>query len=157
ELQEHTPQFTQLAAFQAGAMPLAVRHSRGAEAAQPYRGEFVSGNYFQMFGINAYTGRLLAPADDRAGAPPIVVMSYRAWQQHYGGDPTVIGSTFVINSKVFTLAGITPPGFFGDSLTGDPPDFWLPLGSEPLLSGPGSILRLPGEFWLYITGRIKPG
>ena len=157
ELQEHTPQFTQLAAFQAGAMPLAVRRSRGAEAAQPYRGEFVSGNYFQMFGINAYTGRLLAPADDRAGAPPIVVMSYRAWQQHYGGDPTVIGSTFVINSKVFTLAGITPPGFFGDRLTGDPPDFWLPLGSEPLLSGPGSILRLPGEFWLYITGRIKPG
>lgn len=131
ELQEHTPQFTQLAAFQAGAMPLAVRRSQGRELAQPYRGEFISGNYFQMFGISAYAGRLLAPADDHSGAPPVAVMSYRVWQQRYGGDPTLIDSTVVINSKVFTLAGITPPGFFGDRLTGDPPDFWLPLFQLP--------------------------
>ncbi|HEY6937631.1 MAG TPA: ABC transporter permease [Terriglobales bacterium] len=156
-LQEHAPQFSQLAAFQAGAMPLAVRRSRGAEAAQPYRGEFVSGNYFQTFGVPAYAGRLFTPGDDRSNAPPVAAMSYRAWQQHYGCDPSVIGSTFVINGKVFTIAGITPPGFYGDRLTSDPPDFWLPLGSEPLLSGPGSILHRPGEFWLYLTGRLKPG
>jgi predicted permease len=157
DLEEQTPQFSQLAAFQAGAMPLAVLRSRGAEAAQPYRGEFVSGNYFQMFGISAYAGRLLVPADDGSGAPPMAVMSYRVWQQRYGADSGVIGSTFVINSKVFTLAGITPPGFFGDRLTGDPADFWLPIGTEPVLNGPGSILRQPGEFWLYLTGRLKPG
>jgi hypothetical protein len=81
ELQERNPEFSQLAAFQGGAMPVAVRRSRGAEAAQPYRGEFVSGNYFQMFGLSAYAGRLLTPADDRTGAPPVVVMSYRVWQQ----------------------------------------------------------------------------
>ncbi|HJS97477.1 MAG TPA: ABC transporter permease [Terriglobales bacterium] len=156
-LQEHNPQFSQLAAFQAGAMPVAVRRSRGAEAAQPYRGEFVSGNYFQMFGISAYAGRMLTPADDRSSAPPVAVMSYRVWQQRYGADPGVIGSRLVINSKVFTLAGITPPGFFGDRLTGDPPDFWLPIGTEPVLNGLVSILREPGEFWLYLTGRLKPG
>ena len=156
-LQERNPEFSQLAAFQAGAMPVAVRRSRGTEAAQPYRGEFVSGNYFQMFGINAYAGRMLAPPDDRSGAPPVAVMSYRVWQQRYGADPGVIGSTFVINSKAFTLAGVTPPGFFGDRLTGDPPDFWLPIGAEPVLNGLVSILREPGEFWLYITGRLKPG
>jgi macrolide transport system ATP-binding/permease protein len=155
--QEHNPQFSQLAAFQAGAMPVVVRRSHGAEAAQPYRGEFVSGNYFQMFGISAYAGRMLTPADDRSGAPPAAVMSYRVWQQRYGAKLGVIGSTFVINSKVFTLTGITPPVFFGDRLTGDPPDFWLPMGTEPLVNGPGSILREPGEFWLYLTGRLKPG
>lgn len=110
-----------------------------------------------MFGINAYAGRVLAPADDRSGAPPAAVMSYRVWQQRYGGDPGVIGSTFVINSKAFTLAGVAPPGFFGDRLTGDPPDFWLPLGCEPVLNSLDTILRRPGEFWLYITGRLKPG
>ncbi|HEV2115210.1 MAG TPA: ABC transporter permease, partial [Terriglobales bacterium] len=156
-LQENNPQFSELAAFQAGAMPVAVRRSRGAEPSQPYRGEFVSANYFQMFGIKAYAGRLLAPADDRTGAPPAAVMSYRVWQQRYGADPGVVGSSLVINSKVFTLAGITPPGFFGDRLTGDPPDFWLPIGTEPLLNGPGSILHQPGEFWLYLTGRLRPG
>ncbi|HKC71129.1 MAG TPA: ABC transporter permease, partial [Terriglobales bacterium] len=83
-LQEHNPQFSQLAAFQAGAMPVAVRRNRGADAAQPYRGEFVSGNYFQMFGISAYAGRLLTPSDDRPDAPPAAVMSYRVWQQRYG-------------------------------------------------------------------------
>ena len=157
ELQERNPEFSQLAAFQAGAMPVAVRRSRGAEAAQPYRGEFVSGNYFQMFGLSAYAGRLLTPADDRSGAPPVAVMSYRVWQQRYGADPGVIGSTLVINSKAFTLAGVAPPGFFGDRLTDDPPDFWLPLGSEPVLNSLDSILRRPGEYWLYITGRLKPG
>lgn len=157
EMQERNPEFSQLAAFQAGAMPVAVRRSRGAEAALPYRGEFVSGNYFQMFGLSAYAGRLLTPADDRSGAPPVAVMSYRVWQQRYGADPGLMGSTFVINSKAFTLAGITPPDFFGDRLTGDPPDFWLPIGTEPLLNGPGSILHKPGEFWLYLTGRLKPG
>ncbi|HYL94846.1 MAG TPA: ABC transporter permease [Terriglobales bacterium] len=155
--QEHNPQFSQLAAFQAGAMSVAVRRSRGAEAAQPYRGEFVSGNYFQTFGVPAYAGRLFTPGDDRSNAPPVAVMSYRAWQQHYGCDAGVIGSTFVINGKVFTIAGITPPAFYGDRLTSDPPDFFLPLGTEPVLSGPISILREPGEFWLYLTGRLKPG
>src|SRR5690348_13294653 len=154
-LQEHNPQFSQLGAFQAGAMPVTVRRSRGAEGAVPYRGEFVSGNYFQMFGISAYAGRMLTPSDDRADAPPAAVMSYRVWQQRYGADPGVTGSTFVINSKVFTLAGVTPPGFFGDRLTGDPPDFWLPIGTEPLLNGPVSILRESGEFWVYLTGRLK--
>jgi MacB-like periplasmic core domain len=148
--QEHAPQFSQLAAFQAGAMPLAVRRSQGREAAQPYRGEFVSGNYFQTFGVPAYAGRLFTPGDDRSNAPPVAVMSYRAWQQHYGYDAGVIGSTFVINGKVFTIAGITPPAFYGDRLTSDPPDFWLPLGQRasaqrPWLDSPSPrrVLAVP--------------
>ena len=110
------------------AQPLfGVRRAGSAEAAQSYPGEFVSGNYFAMFGVNAYAGRVLDADDDRAGAPPVAVMSYRLWQQKYGSDPSVIGSVFNFNDKPFTVVGIAPPGFFGDTLRGTPPDFFLPL------------------------------
>ena len=69
-----------------------------------------------MFGIRAYAGRLLADGDDRAGAAPVAVMSYRLWQQQYGSDPSVIGGVFNLDDKPFTVVGITPPGFFGDKL-----------------------------------------
>src|SRR5205823_6369206 len=84
------------------------------------------------------------------------VMSYRAWQQHYGGDSAVIGAAFTMNTVQFTVAGIVPPGFFGDQLRPDPPDFWLPLSTEPALNGNGAILNHPDTDWLYIVGRLKP-
>ena len=71
--------------------------------------------------------------DDRPGAPPVAVMSYRLWQQRYGSDPSVIGSVFNLNDKPFTVVGITPPGFFGDTLRSNPPDFFLPLNTEPFV------------------------
>ena len=73
-----------------------------SEAAQSYPGEFVSGNYFTMFGIRAYAGRVLTAQDDRPGAPPVAVMSYRLWQERYGSDPSVIGSVFNLDDKPFT-------------------------------------------------------
>ena len=75
----------------------------------------------------------LQPRTISAGAPPVAVMSYRLWQQRYGSDPSVIGSVFNLNDKPFTVVGITPPGFFGDTLRNNPPDFFLPLNTEPLL------------------------
>ena len=60
-------------------------------------------------------------------------MSYRLWQQRYGSDPSVIGSVFNLDDKPFTVVGITPPGFFGDTLRNTPPDFFLPLNTEPFV------------------------
>ena len=57
----------------------------------------------------------------------------------------------------YTVAGIAPPGFFGDTLRPDPPDFWLPLATEPALNGQNSLLNRPGLHWLYSIGRLKPG
>ena len=70
-------------------------------------------------------------------------MSYRTWQQHFGLDPSVIGATFMINQMPYTVAGIAPPGFFGDQLRPDPPDFWMPLATEPGLNKQNSILNHP--------------
>ena len=84
----------------------------GPRPLKPYPGEFVSGNYFAMFGVSAHAGRTLTPQDDRPGAPPVAVMSYRLWQQRYDSDLSVIGAAFDFNGKPFTVVGIAPPGVF---------------------------------------------
>ncbi|HKT48106.1 MAG TPA: ABC transporter permease [Candidatus Acidoferrales bacterium] len=153
--QDHTPGFAELAAFQADEPLLGVRRSGGTEPAGSYPGELVSGNYFIMLGIRPYAGRLLTADDDRVGAPPVAVMSYRLWQQQYGSDPSVIGGAFNLNDKPFIVVGVTPPGFFGDRLRDTPPDFFLPLGTEPL-TGIGADLDQP-QAWLNLIGRVRHG
>jgi len=83
-------------------------------------------------------------------------MSYRLWQEKYGSDPSVIGSLFNLNDKPFTVAGITPPGFFGDSLRSNPPDFFLPLNAESLVQSDADLNRVDTH-WLELIGRIQPG
>jgi predicted permease len=157
QFRDHTPEFSELAAFGGGEESLSVRRAGSSATAQPYGGQFVSGNYFQMFGVGSFLGRVITPADDKPGAAPVAVVSYRAWQQNFGGDPSVIGATFIINTMPYTVAGIAPPGFFGARLESDPPDFWLPLNNEPALHGQNSILNHAEEHWLYLIGRLKPG
>src|SRR2546421_757188 len=77
---DNTKGFSELAAFPATRSLVGVRRAGSSEAAQSYPNEFVSGNYFAMFGIAAYAGRVLTPKDDQPGAPPTAVMSYRLWQ-----------------------------------------------------------------------------
>jgi predicted permease len=148
---DNTKGFAELAAFAASWDLFGVRRSGSSEAAQGYPGEYVSGNYFTMFGINPYAGRVLAPSDDRPGAPPVAVMSYRLWQQRYGRDPSVIGSVFTLSDQPVTVVGITPPGFFGDTLRSNPPDFFLPIVAE------GEEVSKPESAWLDLIGRIRPG
>ncbi len=132
---EHTKGFAELAAFSASEPLFGVRRNGKADAAQSYPGEFVSGNYFRMFGVSAYAGRTLTAADDAPDAAPAAVMSYRLWQQRYGSDRAVIGGVFDFDGKPLTVVGITPPGFYGDSLRPNPPDFFLPLNAESALRG----------------------
>jgi len=150
---DNTKGFAELAAFQAGPSLFGVWRSGSSEAAQSYPGEFVSGNYFAMFGINAYAGRVLTPGDDQPGAPPAAVMSHRLWQQKYGSDPSVIGSVFNIDERPFTVVGITPPGFFGDTLRSTLPDFFLPLNTEPIVVSDSNLKA--ADHWLYMIGRIR--
>jgi MacB-like periplasmic core domain len=151
---DETKGFEEMAAFQADGAFLGVRRAHDARAAESYFGEFVSGNYFAMFGISAYAGRALTTSDDEPDAAPAAIISYRVWQQAYGLDPSVIGGEFNINGKPFTVVGVTPPSFFGDTLKSMPPDFFLPLATEPLIQGDSSILRHADAAWLEIMGRI---
>ena len=144
-------------AFQAGQSLLGVRRARTSNTADTYIGEFVSGNYFSMFGMPAYAGRAFLPSDDREGAPPVALMSYRVWQQKYSLDPSIIGETFHLNDAPFTIVGITPPGFYGETLRPYAPDFFMPLADEPLLQRDNSLLHQVNSHWLEIIGRLAPG
>jgi len=156
-LRDHTEGFEQMAAFQAGQDDLGVRRAGDSRPAERDFGEFVSGNYFSMFGLGAYAGRALSPSDDRPGAPPGAMMSYRLWSQKYGLDPSVAGSVFYLNGKPVTVVGIAPPGFFGDTLRTTPPDFFLPTALEPLIDPDASLLHFPESHWLAIIGRLRAG
>ncbi|HXM15085.1 MAG TPA: ABC transporter permease [Candidatus Eremiobacteraceae bacterium] len=151
-LRDHSPEFEYLAAFESYLADLSVRGPHDA-ASEPYNGELVSGNYFQMLGVNAAAGRLLASADDTKTAAPVAVMSYHIWQKRFGLDPGIIGSTLVINGTSYTVVGITAPQFYGDTLRSDPPDFWLPLVNEQ----EKWRLESAASEWLYVIGRLKPG
>ncbi|MGA8110229.1 MAG: ABC transporter permease [Acidobacteriaceae bacterium] len=158
EFRDHTPGFSSLAAFQAGRTEVGVRRAGSDHPAEPYGAEFVSGNAFDMFGLTAWEGRLLRPSDDQKGAPPVAVISYRAWQQKFGKDPSIVGATFLINSVPFTVVGIGPPGFFGERLTSDPASFWMPLDQSPVVQGGSfNVLDSPELQWLNVIGRLQPG
>src|SRR5581483_5182566 len=157
----NTPEFEQVTAFQAGRGRVSVRRQGTDVSARPLRSEYVSGTYFSTFGVGAFGGRVIGPEDDKPSATPVVVLSHYVWENTYGGDPSVVGSTFVIENHPFVVAGIAPPGFFGVTLQGDPPDVWIPLQQEPLIAGAdtgsGSLLRQPVSAWLRAVGRLRPG
>src|SRR3982751_1527143 len=155
-----TAAFEQLAAFQAGTGNgyVAVRRAGSREAVQSRLGEFVSGNFFQTFGISAWRGRVFTDADDVRGALPVAVISFHTWQEKYGSDPSVIGAPYDINGRAFSIIGVAPPGFFGAKVAAsDMPDMWLPLTTEPLIAGATSRLENPGLAWLDLIGRVRPG
>jgi predicted permease len=156
-VRDNTPEISELAAFQSWLANLSVRRSGVRDVAEPYFGEFVSGNYFSLFEVGAFAGRTLTPADDQPNAQPVAVLSYRAWSQRFGSDPSVIGANFTINGQSMTVVGIMPPGFFGDTLRNDPTDFWISLAMEPNLDRDNPLLSQPSEFWLYAIGRLRPG
>jgi predicted permease len=156
-LTAETPEFEQVAAFQAGRGRVSVRRQGPELAARPLRSEYVSGNYFSTLGVGPFGGRLFSADDDRPSAQPVAVLSHQVWQNTYGADASIIGSTFVIEGHPFTIVGVGPPGFFGDTLESDPPDIWLPLHQEPLLDGDSALLRQPVSAWLRVIGRLRPG
>ena len=155
-LRDHTDGFEAMAGFQSDPRRVGVRRGGRAEQAESYQAQFISGNYFSTLGIPAYAGKTIDENDDRAGAAPVAMMSYRVWQQKYALDPTVVGATFQINGAAVTLVGVAPPGFFGDSVRSNPPDFWLPLAAEPPVNR-GNWLHNPDLHWLYVMGRVKQG
>src|ERR1700751_4292457 len=154
----HTPEFTDLAALQAGNAPLGVRRTGSQAQADTRHGEYVSGNLFQTLGVQPWIGRLMTDADDQEGAPPVAVMSYRIWKEKYGSDSSVVGSSYQINGHPFMVIGVAPPGFYGAKLAGwGMPDFWLPMTTELIIDGETARLKRPNTNWLDLIGRVQAG
>jgi predicted permease len=156
-LKAATPEFEEVAAFQAGRWRLGVRREGVESTSRSLRSEYVTGNYFSTLGVGAFGGRVFTPDDDKPSAPPVAVLSHRVWQTTYASDPSVVGSTFMLEGHPFSVIGVAPPGFFGETLQSDPPDIWLPLQQEPMMDVDGGLLHQSISAWLRMIGRLRPG
>ena len=156
-LKKEAPEFEEVAAFQAGRWRVGARREGVESLARPLRSEYVTGNYFSTLGVGAFGARVFTPDDDKPSAPPVAVLSHRVWQTIYASDPSVVGSTFAIEGHPFTVIGVAPAGFFGETLQSDPPDIWLPLQQEPMVNGDNTLLHQSISAWLRMIGRLRPG
>jgi len=156
-LKTETPEFEEVTAFQAGRWRLGVRRQGIESVARSLRSEYVTGTYFSTLGVRAFGGRVFTPDDDKPAASPVAVLSHRVWQTTYASDPSVVGSTFVVEGHPLTVIGVAPAGFFGETLESDPPDIWVPLQQEPMMNAEGSLLHQPVSAWLRMIGRLRTG
>jgi len=98
-IRAEVPEFEALTAFQAGMGRMSVRRQGVDDAPRPLRATYVTGNYFTTLGVNASAGRVFTATDDVAAASPVVVLAYHAWQGVYGGDPSIVGATLVVEGR----------------------------------------------------------
>ncbi len=155
QLRDNTPGFSSLAASQAGTTQLNMRRDGDPSAAASTRVRFISGNYFETFGVSAERGRVFAATDDTQGAAPVAIITYRLWQRRFALDPGVIGASFLFNGKAVTVIGVTGPEFYGETLQPDPPEAWMPLQQEPVFNN--QSLFQSERLWLQLIGRVRPG
>src|SRR5262245_45284657 len=116
----------------------------------------VTGNFFQVLGVQAALGRPLTPADDeRLSGRPVIVLSHEGWIKLFAGDPTAIGRRVVVNRAhaPYEIVGVMPKGFRGLAMT--PADFWAPLA----LAGQfiDTAAGKEDEIVVEVIGRLKPG
>jgi predicted permease len=156
QLRDRADSFSAMMASQSSLSSWQVRFD-GSEWEEAH-GRLVSGGFFEFLGVGPTVGRLFTTAEDRDVAPDAVI-SYDYWQRRFGGSPGVLGKAFTLRKTVFTIIGIAPPGFIGET-SGQQPDLWLPLRMQPGVFPGRDWLHdtPPGKaMWLHVFGRLKPG
>ncbi len=121
--------------------------SEADQTAVRVRGARVTANFFDVVGVRPALGRAFAPGDDRPGAPRVVVLSHRIWQERLHGDPDAIGRQIDVNDVPRTIIGIMPPRF---AYPARQVELWLPLALDPARTRPAT-LNLVG------IGRLRRG
>ena len=131
----------------------------GGESAELVRGQLATGNYFDVLGVRAALGRTFRSDEDvRSHPSPVVVLSDALWRRRYAGNPAIVGTTMTLNGQDVSIVGIAPPGFSGVELTEEPPSFWIPLQTLPVLRPQHSAMFTdPAERWLQVVARLAPG
>jgi len=152
QIRDRQQDFSGLVAWGSAAFNLA----QGGEV-RPANALWVSGEFFNVLGVQPELGRTFTPTDDRRGcSAPGVVISHSFWQREYGGDKTVVGRKLTLADHQFEVIGITPPNFFGLEV-GKSFDVALPICADAIISGKNNRLDSGTNWWLMVTGRLKPG
>jgi macrolide transport system ATP-binding/permease protein len=126
------------------------------DSAERSWGGLVSGNFFQVMGVQPAAGRLFTPQDDvTPGGHPVAVISYSYWEQRFGRDPAIVNRQVTINNTPMTIVGVAPEGFIG-SFGGIAASLWAPMAMQREMMG-GDRLNARGNGWFQSLVRLKPG
>ncbi len=109
-------------------------------------GKAVTTDYFRVFATGARLGRTFAPDEDRPGQASVIVLSYAAWQNYFGGDPDILSRRPILNGEAQQVIGVLQPGAFDRDRT----QFW-----RPLVFTPDQLIR--DNHWLTVYGRLRVG
>jgi len=130
--------------------------AQGGEV-RPARGLWVSGDFFNVLGVQPELGRVFNQSDDQRGCTaPGVVISHGFWQSEFGGSSDVVGRKVTLSDRQLQVIGVTPAGFFGLEV-GKSFDVALPICADAMFSGANQRLDSGTNWWLMVTGRLKPG
>jgi predicted permease len=134
--------------------PLSVSHDGIAERMWGY---LVSGNYFEVLGIEPALGRLLAPEDDvLPGGHPLLVLSHRSWLSRFGGERGILGKALLVNGRSYTVIGVASPGFDGTEIVGAP-EVFIPIAMQAAVDRRRDWLDDRAAETIYLQGRLRPG
>jgi predicted permease len=117
-------------------------------------GHLVTGNFFEVLGVEAALGRTLNPLDAaRHAGRPVIVLSHAGWSRLFASDPGIIGRRVVVNGNRYEIVGVTPQGFRGLGVAA--PDYWAPLSLvgqfRPWYAGREDSVAV------HVVGRLKEG
>jgi putative ABC transport system permease protein len=120
-------------------------------------GNLVSGNYFDVLGVNPALGRTFLPEEDKTRlSHPVAVISHSMWQTRFGGDPSVVDSDVLINGMKFKVIGVAPAGFNGTEVIYTP-EIYLPFAAQKWIEPESDYLDKRDESNMFAVGRLKPG
>ncbi len=153
QVREQKNLFSDVAAFTVQNSTVRVRI--GNTPAISAQGKVVSANYFSVLGVRPWLGRSFRP-EEESSPEPVAVVSHRFWQAVLQGDPSAVGRSVNINGQGFTIIGVAPPQFFGETIQADPADLWFPLSVQPQVMARSSLLQATTTYWLFLMGRLAP-
>ncbi|HEY2799831.1 MAG TPA: ABC transporter permease [Chthoniobacterales bacterium] len=151
DLSERTQTFSGLLGYHDDYMSLT-----GAAKPERIYGALTTANYFDVLGVHAILGRTFLPEEGtpRAGAA-VIVIGYAVWQNHFAGDPQIVGKTIQINRHPYSVIGVAPRNFTGCA-PGLRAELWIPVSMDRDVWG----FNRPdyrGIFWLNVLGKLRPG
>jgi len=117
----------------------------------------VTGNYFDVLGIQPYLGRLFHPSDERgSNSAPYIVLSYAYWHAHFQDDTSVVSRAVRVNSHPYTVIGVAPPDFRG-TFVFFAPNFYLPMVNHDQTPGSSQLNNRNARFVIQVLGHLRPG
>jgi putative ABC transport system permease protein len=118
----------------------------GGDKPERYLGGQISADAFSFLGVQPILGRQFRPEEDELNAPPVALIGYQVWQEHFGGDRGVVGKIIPINGKQVTVIGVMPKGWRFPEIC----DIWMPLQME-------EKDHPRGNFFMDCIGKVKKG